>query len=217
MTSRDDLIASLSSDLAPVKPVGNVEVWAFAWLFASALYVVGIIHLLGPVRPEAVAQLTTEFRFLGEMLVGITAIVMLTLGAFRASIPGLSYRRLTAAGGALGVIWAGSFLLGLEWPALEPSMSGKRHYCVFETFLYSLPPVLLAFFAVRRFYPMNPTAIAATICLAAGMLPALYMQIACMYVPSHILKFHVLPALLIGGLGGLSAFIVSRRVVKGSD
>ena len=31
--------------------------------------------------------------------------------------------------------------------------------------------------------------------LAAGMLPALYMQLACMYEPLHILTLHILPGL----------------------
>ncbi|MEP1472376.1 MAG: NrsF family protein [Halieaceae bacterium] len=212
MTSRDDLITALSSDLAPVKPVAKVEAWAFAWLAVSALYVVGIIHLLGPIRPEALDQLSTHYRFLGEMVLGFAAIVFLVLGAFRAAVPGLPYRRLTAAGSILSLLWVASFLVGLEWPALEASMSGKRHYCVIETFLYAIPPVLLAFFVLRRFYPLNPTAISAMICLAAGMLPAVYMQIACMYVPIHILKFHVLPALLVGGLGALVVFIATQRM-----
>ena len=211
MTSRDDLIASLSSDLAPVKPVGRVEVWAYGWLLASTFYVVAIIHLMGPVRPEAIAQLTSQMRFLGEMLIGATAIVLLTLGAFRSSVPGLSYRGISGAGIALMSLWISLFLIGLEWPALEPSMSGKRHYCVIETFLYAVPPVLLALFILRRFYPLNTTRIAATVCLAAGMLPALYMQIACMYIPAHILKFHVVPGLAVGALGAGLALLVSRR------
>ena len=211
MTSRDDLIASLSSDLAPVKPVGRVEVWASAWLLASGLYVVAIIHLMGPVRPEAMAQLTSQMRFLAEMLIGATAIALLTLGAFRSSVPGLSYQRLTGLGAALLMLWISLFLVGLEWPALEPSMSGKRHYCVVETFLYAMPPVLLAYFILRRFYPLNMTRIAATVCLAAGMLPALYMQVACMYIPAHILKFHVVPGLAVGAAGAALALLVTRR------
>ena len=31
--------------------------------------------------------------------------------------------------------------------------------------------------------------------LAAGMIPALFMQVACMYDPSHILLLHILPGL----------------------
>ncbi|MFT4517997.1 MAG: hypothetical protein ACI9JM_000374 [Halioglobus sp.] len=54
----------------------------------------------------------------------------------------------------------------------------------------------------RRLYPLQavPTGLACG--LAAGMLPALYMQIACMYVPEHIMKFHILPGLLMMVLGG---------------
>jgi hypothetical protein len=42
--------------------------------------------------------------------------------------------------------------------------------------------------------------------LAAGMLPALYMQLACMYEPSHILGYHILPGLLmVGAAAGIAA------------
>ena len=37
--------------------------------------------------------------------------------------------------------------------------------------------------------------------LAAGSLPALMMQIACMYSPEHILAFHIGPALAVAGAG----------------
>ena len=49
---------------------------------------------------------------------------------------------------------------------------------------------------VRRFYPLKPMRTAMSIGLAAGMLPALYMQIACMYEPSHILSYHILPGMI---------------------
>ena len=45
--------------------------------------------------------------------------------------------------------------------------------------------------------------------LAAGMLPALYMQIACMYLPAHILQFHILPGLMVVFVGAAVA-LVSR-------
>jgi hypothetical protein len=43
--------------------------------------------------------------------------------------------------------------------------------------------------------------------LAAGLIPALYMQIACMYDPGHILLFHILP-----GLSVALATLVCLRV-----
>ena len=101
-------------------------------------------------------------------------------------------------------------MFGLYSPAFEPSVLGKRHYCVYETFVYSLPPVATAFWLTRKLFPLRPIYTAAFFSLAAGMIPALYMQIACMYAPSHILKFHLLPGLLVGCLGASVAWALYR-------
>lgn len=217
MTARDDLIGSLSTKLAPVKPIGRPEGWALAWFLASALYVVLVIHAMGPIRPEALSQLGASTQFFAEMVVGLVAILLIGVSAFRASVPGLPSRNFAVAGSVLMVAWIASFVAGLEWPALEPSMSGKRHYCVIETFVYALPPILLAFLLIRRFYPLDTVRVAGSVSLAAGMLPALYMQIACMYVPSHILSFHILPGIVVGILGALTALFFVRRARNSRD
>jgi hypothetical protein len=61
--------------------------------------------------------------------------------------------------------------------------------------IYSAPPILAALFIARRLYPLHYRRTAMLLALAAGMIPALFMQIACMYDPSHILLLHVLPGL----------------------
>ena len=94
----------------------------------------------------------------------------------------------------------------LAYPALEPSMLGKREHCVVETFLFALPPACLALLLSRRFFPLRPVYSAFLFCLAAAMLPALYMQLACMYVPAHILQMHILPGLLVTMAGTLCAW-----------
>jgi hypothetical protein len=78
---------------------------------------------------------------------------------------------------------------------MEPSEAGKRSFCYLETMVYSIPPILVAVFLARRLYPLNYTRTAMSLALTAGMIPALFMQIACMYVPAHILQFHILPGL----------------------
>jgi hypothetical protein len=209
--SRDDFISTLTSGLEPVRPVTNVDRMAALWLFGSALYVIGITHWLGPIRSNAFAQLASEPRFLVETLSGVLAIVVVGLASFRAAIPGALSVRFATAGAILMGLWVGSYVFGLVSPALEPSMLGKRHYCVWETFVYGLPPMLLGFVLVRRLYPIQPVKIAMSFSLTAGMIPALYMQIACMYVPAHILKFHILPAILVAVVGAAIAWISRPR------
>jgi hypothetical protein len=209
--SREQLIASLGHDLQAVKPVGNIDLLAGAWVLASTLYVIAIIHLMGPIRPTAMAQLIAQPRFLLETVCGAVAIGVTSLIAFRAAVPGALGRNLVRAGAVLMVLWLGNYVVGLVSPTLDPSMDGKREACVWETLVYALPPMLLGYWLIRRLYPLQPVRVAMSIGLAAGMMPALYMQIACMYVPEHILKFHILPGLMISLIGALIAWLARTR------
>lgn len=196
MNKHDLLISNLSRDLAPVSPAPNINILAMVWVLLSAIYVVAVTHLFGPIRSGAFSQLAADPRFLLESMLGLAAIFWISLLAFRASIPGVLTRRFAAGGLILMALWLAQYVIGLVSPALEPSMLGKRDHCFIETMIYALPPILSGLFLIRRLYPLRFVRTAMSISLAAGMLPALYMQLACMYEPSHILAFHIFPGLL---------------------
>jgi len=212
MSKHDALIDALAEDLKPVSRVANANTVAIAWFTCAALYTVVITHLLGPIRPNALTQLTSEPRFLAETLLGLFAIAGFSLTAFRGGIPGALNTRLLSTATVLLALWLLSFITGLFYPTLEPSMLGKRDHCVVETFIYALPPMVAACYLLRKMYPLRPLQTAMAFSIAAGMLPALYMQLACMYVPDHILKFHILPGLAVVPLGmWLSARLEKTR------
>ena len=195
MNAQKELIASLSRDLTPVRPTPNVTALAMFWFLLSAGFVVAMTHLAGPIRPGALSQLVTEPRFLVETLLGVAAIIWTGAVAFRAAIPAALSITFAAVGLVLLSLWLAQYLFGLVDPALEPSTLGKRDHCYLETMAYSLPPILAALVLIRRLYPLHFNRTAMTLSLAAGMLPALYMQLACMYEPLHILALHILPGL----------------------
>lgn len=203
MSRHNELIAGLSRDLAPVSRAPDVNVQALVWFLASAVYVVAMTHLLGPIRPGALAQLVSEPRFLLESLLGVVAIIWICLVAFRASVPAALSRGFATGGIVLLLLWLAQYVIGLVNPALEPSSLGKRGHCYFETIAYALPPIIAALFLIRRLYPLRYVRTSMWIALAAGMLPALYMQLACMYEPVHILKLHIAPglAMVLAGAG----------------
>ena len=196
MDKRDTLIADLSSDLAPIRQVSNVNRLAVAWFLLGAVFVVSATHLAGPVRPGAFSQLVSEPRFLLETLLGVVAILWTSLLAFRGAVPAALTHRFALAGAVLMAVWLAQYVFGLVNPALEPSALGKRGHCSVEVMLYSAPLILVALFFIRRLYPLGFVRTALSAGLAAGMMPALYMQLACMYEPTHILSFHVFPGLL---------------------
>ena len=214
MNKHEKLISTLSTGLAPVSPARNINRMAISWFLLSAIYVVAVTHLFGPVRPGAFSQLATEPRFLVETMLGVVAILWVSLLAFRSAVPARLSKQFAAAGMVLMALWLAQYVIGFVSPALEPSRLGKRSYCYFETLAYSLPVILAGLFFVRRLYPLRPLRTAMSVGLAAGMMPALYMQLACMYEPSHILAFHILPGLVMVGIG---AAIAARWPLRRQD
>ena len=213
MNKQHILISNLSRDLAPVSPPPNINRLAIAWFLLSAIFVVAITHLFGPIRPDAFSQLGTEPRFLLETMLGVAAILWTSLLAFRSAVPATLSKQFAATGMVLMALWLAQYVIGFVSPALEPSMLGKRDHCFSETLVYSLPVILTGLFLIRRLYPLRPMRTAMSIGLAAGMLPALYMQLACMYEPSHILGYHILPGLLmVGAAAGIAAIWRPRRL-----
>ena len=213
MNKQHILISNLSRDLAPVSPPPNINRLAIAWFLLSAIFVVAITHLFGPIRPGAFSQLGTEPRFLLETMLGVAAILWTSLLAFRSAVPATLSKQFAATGMVLMALWLAQYVIGFVSPALEPSMLGKRDHCFSETLVYSLPVILTGLFLIRRLYPLRPLRTAMSIGLAAGMLPALYMQLACMYEPSHILGYHILPGLLmVGAAAGIAAIWRPRRL-----
>jgi len=217
MNKHDLLISNLSRDLAPVSPAPNINILAMVWILLSAIYVVAVTRLFGPVRSGAYSQLATDPRFLLESMLGLAAIFWISLLAFRASIPGVLTRRFAAGGLILMALWLAQYVIGLVSPALEPSMLGKRAHCFMETMIYAVPPILLGLFLIRRLYPLRFVRTAMSIGLAAGMLPALYMQLACMYEPSHILVFHIFPGLLMVLAGAAIAALWRPRLPRSDE
>jgi len=197
MKTTEQLIDQMASGLEPVKPVRPGGPWML-WLCLSASLVVLLIHSAGPLRPTAAQQLLSVPRFVLEMALGVASAIALALVAFRAGTPGLLQRHMLFVSGALCCLWLANFVLGFAFPVLEPGMLGKRDHCVVETVIYGLPPLLGLLYWQRRMYPLSPGGASALAGCAAGILPALYMQVACMYEPGHILAFHVAPILLLG-------------------
>jgi hypothetical protein len=122
----------------------------------------------------------------------------------RLRIPGLaSGARAAALPLLLFAAWAGWQLFEWSQQAGPPSMLGKREGCVFEVVLFALPTLALAFWLVRRAAPLERGWTGLVAGLAAGVLSALAMQLACMDAPLHSLGLHLAPVLVAGGLGGL--------------
>ena len=126
--------------------------------------------------------------------------------------PAALNKRFAVTGMVLFGLWLSQYVIGIFSPALEPSTLGARRHCYLETMLYTLPVILTGLYYIGQFYSLRPVHTAMSIGLVAGMLPALYMQIACKYDPAHILVFHILPGLfMVAVSAGIAAKWFTRR------
>ena len=210
MSKHDKTIDALVEDLAPVAVAPRPEGLAMLWLLVSLAWVVGVATVSGPVRPGALQQLVEHPRFLAEMAFGLIGITAVIFGVLRSATPGAAVRSLAwLAVVALG-LWFSNFLLGFAAPTLDSGMLGKRDHCFSETLLYAVPPFVVGAVLLRRLYPLRPVASLVGAGLASGLLPAWFMQLACMYDAAHILAHHVLPGLLLVPLAGVVALMLQR-------
>lgn len=202
--SRQQLIAELAADAQPLKRPGQIGRQVGVWLLVSAVLVGVAIVFGGPMRPQAAAQLAHSRQFFAESVLGIAAIVALAVAAFRSGIPAPRpmYRRALPALLILAA-WIVLHVYGIFDPALTPSMSGKRAACWLEALLYGMPGLAFGCWWLRQGWPLQARWSGALLGLAAGAMPALTMQFACMYAPLHIIEFHLLPGLALGAVGAL--------------
>jgi hypothetical protein len=209
---RAKLIAGLAADAStPVANGARTHVDSLLWLAVVIISALGLTWVFGAFRPGVVAQLGAHPRFLVEILLGLAAAAALAHGAFRTALPapGSAIAPLLPAAGLL-LAWVALHLYGYLDPALAPSMAGKREHCEWQAFLFGLPALLAGCWLLRRWWPRG-AASGAALGLAAGAMPALLMQLACMYEPHHMLTHHLGPGLALGPVGALIGAVALRR------
>ena len=209
--NRIDLIQMLSADLPPVSQRSNILIPGLLWFVISWIYVVVLSLFLGPLRIGALNALITNPQFAFESLPGFVAGVLFCIIAFQESIPGLQRKWLVHLSILTALLWIACYTLGLSFPAIEPSRIGKRAHCVLEAYLYSVPPMFIGYLLIYQRFPLNSIRAGLFIGISAGMLPALFMQISCMYDPWHILTHHLGPASVVILLGIMLGVFFKRQ------
>jgi hypothetical protein len=91
-------------------------------------------------------------------------------------------------------------------------MLGKRPHCFVEVLIYGVPILVAGLLLLRRLAPLGRWSAGFVMGAAAGVIPALLMQLACIYIPSHILIYHIAPALAVAVLGALAGRLLLRRI-----
>ncbi len=213
MRSRDALIRALVEDLRPAPRLRGARLVSWVWLFACTAFVAGATLATGPLRPGAVQQLEAEPRLLLELLVGFLASAAAIRAVLRLRVPDLvPVARRAAPALLLFLAWVSLQLFAWVGAAGEPSMLGKRELCRVQILLFSVPPLAAALFVARRAAPFERAWTGALAGAAAGALPALAMQLACMDEPFHALIAHLAPVFVLAGVGALLGRVALRRL-----
>lgn len=213
MVTKKEFIQELATDLKPAPSLLSPPLRGALWFYVSLALVGGAMYAIQPFRESALTDLTSP-RFVIETLLPLIALFSLGLLAFLLAIPGVFVSKAWQILAFVPfVLFVGSVSLGLFTSAsLEPSMVGKRPFCFYEVLGLSWIAVLVMIVLLRRAFVFQKIQTGVMVGLASAAIPMTLMQVACMYVPDHILGHHILPALLIGGVvGGLAPLLFWKK------
>ncbi|MEM1433930.1 MAG: NrsF family protein [Pseudomonadota bacterium] len=208
----EELIDRLAADLTPVSFWQRPSVLLTCWLLLSVLTVLGMSLAHAAWRPGALVQLTTVPQFALEILVAAAGICTLIWATVQSALPGaLRPSRVVLIFVLSWAPWLALLVLGLYEPALTPSMAGKREDCYLEVMVESLPPLFIGLLMLRRLYPLRGWQTGALLGFASGMIPALLMQLSCMYLVDHAWTHHLAPVLVPALMGAAAGGRLLRR------
>ncbi|MEO8467679.1 MAG: NrsF family protein [Gammaproteobacteria bacterium] len=201
--SHRQLIGDLVSDLTPVARPGRIGRPTGFWLAVATVYSVVIILGTGSIRPGAFADLASHLSFIAETALAVLAVAALAVAAMSSAIPDET-RPVRWLLWLLPVaLWVSVYVVELRYPPEYVSSLGDRGPCEWEVVLFSLPALGLLLWRAGRFFPLRPRFTGLLAGAAAAAIPAELMQFGCVYVPTHILAYHIAPIALTAALGAL--------------
>lgn len=210
---RDQLIADLVSETTPIKRTGSTLLNISIWLACSSVFSFAVMLWVGPFRDDAIEHAMHHPQLFIEILLGVATIISLAYAGFKSAIPSPENRLgkgfllpMTLLG-----LWLAMQFIAFMHPAMAPTMEGKRDHCWLEALTYGIPGLIFGTVWLHRLWPLKPGWSGFFLGLSAGAVPAVMMQLSCMYEPKHNLLFHTLPGLLLGVMGAIVGLIFLRK------
>lgn len=206
----EHIIRALVRDLRPVKPVPPMKRSLLIYLAASTLVVFVFTKLGTAVDAPAVLPVL------------LCAILLVTgaAGALGSAIPGrTSWWFAGAVAIAALAVWSAE--LALRLTAVLPDSSrawGDSPWskCFGFTVAVSVLPALLLIRLVRAAWPVQPRVTAAMIFVSGASTAALTTTLECpSQAPLHVLLGHLLPVIVLAGIGVTAARALLYRGLRG--
>ena len=199
----DGLIQELSKQAKPVKRLPPPYQRCICWL-GSAMLCLGVGVALIGLRPDFDEKWMTG-AFLVQAALTLSVAVLSAVGAFTLSVPSEEKRALTGLAPlvALGS-WIAFLIISLMMSPEGMLSPGSGMACVRDIIILALPPAGILFFMIHRAAPLMLRWAGVLISLSVAAFGALGTQLICRNddLP-HILMWHVIPVLVIGGAGAI--------------
>lgn len=198
---RNEFIQTLASRPVPSRqwlPAKRLMVWYSMALVANII----VMAWVQPFRPNFVEHLSSYYRFSLEIFSGLALTGFFIYWLFNSLIPGhRGTRSFLILGSVLTITFVLTLALSFFSASPPASTLGARPYCVEEVFVYGLFGVLSFLLLMRNseYTPTKPKIL--LFGLSAGFIPALLMQMSCLYDPVHGLLFHYGPLILLSLIG----------------
>jgi len=213
MSSTPDLIATLATNLRPVRRLRPPVLRAVGWL-ALGLLVVGLLVIAQGVRPDMIARLV-DVRFTTMLLgAGATAIAS-AIAAFQLSLPDRSGWWAALPVPSL-VLWLSNigYQCLTDWIALDPAQMtlGETARCFATLGLTGLPLSLALFLMLRHALTIRPMLVTVLGSLAVSAVTASALFLCHVLDASLlIIMWNVGTALMIVAASSLLTHIYLRR------
>jgi hypothetical protein len=200
-----DIIASLATNLTPVRRLRPPTRRAGCWLLLAA-FVLMLLAISQGLRPD-LAQKLQEPAFAVSMAASLLTGVLAAIAAFLVSLPDRSRLWLLLPLPALGV-WLSNtgYQCLVQWISVGPEgvSLGEAARCFATLMLTSLPLSLSMLVMLRYAAPLRPTVVILMGSLAVAAITATALSLFhAMDATVMILMWNVGPAVLFVGLGGL--------------
>ena len=207
----DDLIARLSADLKPVRPMAMARLLVGALLLSGVVAVIAMLMLLG-MRPDmeaasATMMYWTKFAYtLAFALLGLAATLVLARPDGRTRWPWLA---------GLGLLGALLVLATVQLARADDMMPLIMGSSILRALGYipvlSLPVLLGAILALRRFAPRSPTLAGFAAGIMAGGAGAWVYSFACDETGMMFLAlWYTLGIVIVGAIGAVLGRLLLR-------
>ncbi|MDD2722372.1 MAG: DUF1109 domain-containing protein [Gallionella sp.] len=202
MDNMDDLIASLSKEVTPLKPAPHPLRLGLKWLAIATAYLAVTLSIFG-VRPDLMQQFIKPV-FSAEIMALCGIFIASALSAAVLSFPDLHQKRALAFAPLLMfALFVG--VMGFAWHADQPPAPLPMHSfeCTLSILMFSLLPALAIFNVLRRYASTHLSYSGIAALLFAFSTGALWLRL---YEATdsvvHLIEWHYLPimgVILVGG------------------